>query len=88
MICEVCVFRVKLRQAYDELIQERNERIRQWRKTPHTSLWLPDQAITSQMAKGSWGGLDDIGGAISSLFSEDNPWVNSQRIEILGDIFL
>ena len=42
------------------------------------------------VANGPWslGVLDDIGGAILSLFSEDNRWVNGQRIEISGDMFL
>ncbi len=31
---------------------------------------------------------DDIGGAIASLLSEENGWVNAQRIEISGGMFL
>jgi NAD(P)-dependent dehydrogenase (short-subunit alcohol dehydrogenase family) len=31
---------------------------------------------------------DDIGGAIASLLSEENRWVNAQRIEVSGGMFL
>jgi NAD(P)-dependent dehydrogenase (short-subunit alcohol dehydrogenase family) len=40
--------------------------------------------IASQTALGRVGLPDDIGGAIASLLSEDNKWVNAQRIEISG----
>jgi NAD(P)-dependent dehydrogenase (short-subunit alcohol dehydrogenase family) len=40
--------------------------------------------IASQTALGRVGLPDDIGGAISSLLSEDNQWVNAQRIEVSG----
>ncbi|MGC1310402.1 MAG: SDR family oxidoreductase [Phormidesmis sp.] len=40
--------------------------------------------IASQTALGRVGLPDDIGGAIASLLSEDNRWVNAQRIEISG----
>jgi NAD(P)-dependent dehydrogenase (short-subunit alcohol dehydrogenase family) len=44
--------------------------------------------IASQTALGRVGVPDDIGGAIASLLSEDNRWVNAQRIEISGGVFL
>jgi NAD(P)-dependent dehydrogenase (short-subunit alcohol dehydrogenase family) len=40
--------------------------------------------IASQTALGRVGLPDDIGGAIASLLSEDNKWVNAQRIEVSG----
>lgn len=44
--------------------------------------------IASQTALGRAGLPDDIGGAIASLLSEDNRWVNAQRIEVSGGMFL
>jgi NAD(P)-dependent dehydrogenase (short-subunit alcohol dehydrogenase family) len=43
-----------------------------------------NQFIASQTALGRVGLPDDIGGAIASLLSEDNRWVNAQRIEVSG----
>jgi NAD(P)-dependent dehydrogenase (short-subunit alcohol dehydrogenase family) len=40
--------------------------------------------IASQTALGRVGLPDDIGGAIAALLSEDNKWVNAQRIEVSG----
>jgi NAD(P)-dependent dehydrogenase (short-subunit alcohol dehydrogenase family) len=40
--------------------------------------------FAEQTALGRVGLPDDIGGAIASLLSEDNKWVNAQRIEISG----
>jgi NAD(P)-dependent dehydrogenase (short-subunit alcohol dehydrogenase family) len=40
--------------------------------------------ITSQTALGRVGLPDDIGGAIASLLSADNQWINAQRIEVSG----
>jgi NAD(P)-dependent dehydrogenase (short-subunit alcohol dehydrogenase family) len=40
--------------------------------------------LASQTALGRVGLPDDIGGAISSLLSLDNQWVNAQRIEVSG----
>lgn len=40
--------------------------------------------IASQTALGRVGEPDDIGGAIASLLSDDNRWVNAQRIEVSG----
>lgn len=44
--------------------------------------------IAEQTALGRVGLPDDIGGAIASLLSEDNRWVNAQRIEVSGGMFL
>lgn len=44
--------------------------------------------IASQTALGRVGVPDDIGSAIASLLSEDNRWVNAQRIEVSGGMFL
>ena len=44
--------------------------------------------IASQTALGRVGEPDDIGGAIASLLSEDNRWVNAQKIEVSGGMFL
>jgi NAD(P)-dependent dehydrogenase (short-subunit alcohol dehydrogenase family) len=44
--------------------------------------------IASQTALGRVGEPDDIGGAIAALLSEDNRWVNGQRIEVSGGQFL
>lgn len=43
-----------------------------------------NQFIASQTALGRVGEPDDIGGAIASLLSDANRWVNAQRIEISG----
>ena len=40
--------------------------------------------FAEQTALGRVGLPDDIGGAISSLLSTDNQWVNAQRIEVSG----
>jgi NAD(P)-dependent dehydrogenase (short-subunit alcohol dehydrogenase family) len=47
-----------------------------------------NQFLASQTALGRVGVPDDIGGAIASLLSQDNRWVNAQRIEISGGMFL
>jgi NAD(P)-dependent dehydrogenase (short-subunit alcohol dehydrogenase family) len=44
--------------------------------------------IAGQTALGRVGLPDDIGAAVASLLSDDNRWVNGQRIEISGGIFL
>ncbi len=43
-----------------------------------------NKMIASQTALGRVGEPDDIGGAIAALLSEDNRWVNAQRIEVSG----
>jgi NAD(P)-dependent dehydrogenase (short-subunit alcohol dehydrogenase family) len=44
--------------------------------------------VASQTALGRVGVPDDIGGAITALLSEDNRWVNAQRIEVSGGMFI
>ena len=44
--------------------------------------------LASQTALGRVGLPDDIGGVIASLLSEDNRWINAQRIEASGGMFL
>lgn len=43
-----------------------------------------NQQIASLTALGRVGLPDDIGGAIASLLSKENQWVNAQRIEVSG----
>ena len=47
-----------------------------------------NSSIASQTALGRVGLPDDIGGVIASLLSDDNRWVNGQRIEVSGGISL
>ncbi|MGB8410132.1 MAG: SDR family oxidoreductase, partial [Gallionella sp.] len=44
--------------------------------------------IAGQTALGRVGLPDDIGGVIASLLSEENRWVNAQRIEASGGMFI
>ena len=44
--------------------------------------------VAAQTALGRVGLPDDIGGVIASLLSEDNRWINAQRIEASGGMFL
>jgi NAD(P)-dependent dehydrogenase (short-subunit alcohol dehydrogenase family) len=44
--------------------------------------------IASQTALGRVGLPDDIGGVIASLLSSESGWINGQRIEVSGGIFL
>ena len=44
--------------------------------------------VASQTALGRVGVPDDIGGVIASLLSEGNRWINGQRIEASGGMFL
>lgn len=44
--------------------------------------------IAAQTALGRVGLPEDIGGAIASLLSDDNRWINGQRIEASGGMFL
>ena len=44
--------------------------------------------VSGQTALGRAGVPDDIGGVIASLLSEDNRWINGQRIEASGGMFL
>jgi NAD(P)-dependent dehydrogenase (short-subunit alcohol dehydrogenase family) len=45
-------------------------------------------AIAGQTALGRVGVADDIGGAVAALLSPANRWVNAQRIEASGGMFL
>jgi NAD(P)-dependent dehydrogenase (short-subunit alcohol dehydrogenase family) len=44
--------------------------------------------IASSTSLGRVGLPDDIGGAVASLLSDDNGWVNGQGVEVSGGIFL
>lgn len=44
--------------------------------------------VAAQTALGRVGLPGDIGGVIASLLSEDNRWVNAQRIEASGGMFI
>jgi NAD(P)-dependent dehydrogenase (short-subunit alcohol dehydrogenase family) len=44
--------------------------------------------VASQTALGRVGLPDDIGGVIASLLSPANAWVNAQRVEASGGMFL
>jgi NAD(P)-dependent dehydrogenase (short-subunit alcohol dehydrogenase family) len=44
--------------------------------------------IASQTALGRVGLPDDIGGVVASLLSPENGWINGQRIEASGGMFL
>jgi len=47
-----------------------------------------NKMIASGTALGRVGLPDDIGGVVASLLSDDNRWVNGQRIEVSGGVFL
>lgn len=47
-----------------------------------------NKAIAGQTALGRVGLPDDIGGVVASLLSDDNRWINGQRIEVSGGIHL
>lgn len=40
--------------------------------------------LTAQVALGRVGEPDDIGAAVAALFSDDNRWLNAQRVEVSG----
>jgi NAD(P)-dependent dehydrogenase (short-subunit alcohol dehydrogenase family) len=44
--------------------------------------------VASQTALGRVGLPDDIGGVIASLLSPENAWINAQRIEASGGMFV
>lgn len=44
--------------------------------------------VASQTALGRVGEADDIGAMVASLVSPDNRWVNAQRIEVSGGMFV
>ena len=47
-----------------------------------------NKQIASQTALGRVGLADDIGGAVAALLSDDSRWINGQRIEVSGGVFL
>ena len=47
-----------------------------------------NQFIAAQTALGRVGQADDIGDAISTLLLPQNRWINAQRIEVSGGMFL
>jgi NAD(P)-dependent dehydrogenase (short-subunit alcohol dehydrogenase family) len=47
-----------------------------------------NQFIASETALGRVGLPDDIGGTVASLLADDNLWINGQRIEASGGMFL
>lgn len=47
-----------------------------------------NQQIASQTALGRVGLPDDIGDAIAALFSDELGWMNAQRVEVSGGMFL
>ncbi|MDA8137653.1 MAG: SDR family oxidoreductase [Desulfobacteraceae bacterium] len=47
-----------------------------------------NRMIASETSLGRVGLPDDIGGLIASLLSDENGWINGQRIEASGGIFL
>jgi NAD(P)-dependent dehydrogenase (short-subunit alcohol dehydrogenase family) len=47
-----------------------------------------NQFVASQTALGRVGKPDDIGGVIASLLAPENGWINAQRIEASGGMFL
>jgi NAD(P)-dependent dehydrogenase (short-subunit alcohol dehydrogenase family) len=47
-----------------------------------------NKQIAAQTALGRVGLPDDIGGAIAMLLQPENGWINGQRIEVSGGIFL
>ena len=44
--------------------------------------------VASQTALGRVGLPDDVGGVVAALLSDDNRWVNAQRIEVSGGMFI
>jgi len=44
--------------------------------------------VASQTALGRAGEPDDIGGAVASLLVDQNRWINAQRIEVSGGMFI
>lgn len=47
-----------------------------------------NRMIASQTSLGRVGLPDDIGGMIAALLSQDNQWINAQRIEVAGGIHI
>lgn len=47
-----------------------------------------NQGIASGTALGRVGLPDDVGGAIAALISEQTGWINAQRIEVAGGVYI
>ncbi|HZP65060.1 MAG TPA: SDR family oxidoreductase [Rudaea sp.] len=47
-----------------------------------------NKAIAAQTALGRVGLPDDVGGAVAALLAPDSRWINAQRIEVSGGMFL
>jgi len=47
-----------------------------------------NQLVAAQTALGRVGKPDDIGGVIASLLSPGNGWINAQRIEASGGMYV
>jgi len=47
-----------------------------------------NRSIASNTALGRVGLPDDIGGAVAALLSDGNGWVNGQRVEVSGGVYL
>jgi NAD(P)-dependent dehydrogenase (short-subunit alcohol dehydrogenase family) len=47
-----------------------------------------NKLISSMTALGRPGMPDDIGGVVASLLSDDNRWINAQRIEVSGGMLI
>lgn len=47
-----------------------------------------NSALAAQTALGYVGGPDEVGGAVAALLSDDSRWINAQRIEVAGGIFI
>lgn len=47
-----------------------------------------NQVIAGQTALGRVGLPDDIGGFISTILSDDTKWMNAQRVEVSGGMFI
>jgi NAD(P)-dependent dehydrogenase (short-subunit alcohol dehydrogenase family) len=46
------------------------------------------QALANETALGRVGEADDIGKVVASLLSDDNGWINAQRIEVAGGFYI
>lgn len=46
------------------------------------------QTLANETALGRVGEADDVGKVIASLLSEDNGWINAQRIEVAGGFYI
>jgi NAD(P)-dependent dehydrogenase (short-subunit alcohol dehydrogenase family) len=47
-----------------------------------------NQGIASTTALGRVGLPDDVGGAVAAMLSPDTGWINGQRVEVSGGVFL